>query len=209
MTALEWTLIVPARGAPHGKSRLAVPRREHLARAFALDTIEAALGALPASALLVVTNDDLLGPYAAAAGARVVPDPGAGLHGAIRAAGRLTVPGSALGVLLGDLPALRPEDLRAALRACQVHPRAFVPDRAGTGTVLLTVYGSVLESSFDPGSAARHQAAGFERLPLPLPRLRTDVDVRDDLEAVLALGCGRHTAAALAGAVPMGPGSEH
>lgn len=101
-------------------------------------------------------------------------------------------------MLLGDLPALRPEDLRAALAACARLDRAVVPDADGSGTVLLTGLGpGRLEPSFGPGSAARHEALGHVRLPLDLPRLRTDVDDAASLAAAVALGAGPRTLAAL------------
>jgi 2-phospho-L-lactate guanylyltransferase len=104
-------------------------------------------------------------------------------------------------VLLGDLPALRPDDLLAALRAAGGHLRAVVPDVEGTGTVLLTARdGASLEPSFGPGSAARHQAAGATRLDLELPHLRTDVDDDRGLAVALALGVGPATAGVLAAA---------
>lgn len=198
--ARGWRVVVPVKGAPLGKSRLAVASRDRLARAFALDSIDAVLEAIGPAGLVVVTGDEQVGPYAEAAGALVLPDPGTGLNDAIRAGLAADSPPPMRAALLGDLPALTAADLLSALEVCGGLPRAVVPDHQGFGTVLLTAVGADLAPSFGDGSAARHEAAGHTRLDLDLPRLRTDVDVRDDLATVLALGCGRHTAAVLADA---------
>ncbi|GGK62793.1 2-phospho-L-lactate guanylyltransferase [Ornithinimicrobium pekingense] len=183
-----------------GKSRLEAPRplrRSDLARAVAHDTVEAACAAVGAGQLTVVTSDAAIREVTLSLGARVVADPGAGLNAAV-SAGWPDLPdpgGQRVGwaALLGDLPALRPEDLRAALERCGRHPAAFVPDAEGTGTVLLTSTVAPPLPLFGPGSAARHRAAGAVSLELDLPRLRRDVDLAQDLRAALALGAGRHT----------------
>ena len=92
----------------------------------------------------------------------------------IARAGRRTGP---VAVLLGDLPALRPDDLRAALDLAERHPRAFVADADGTGTTLLT--GLVaFAPRFGAGSAALHESDGHVRLDVPTAStLRRDVDV--------------------------------
>lgn len=200
--ARGWRVVIPVKGAPLGKSRLAHPKRHALARAFALDSIDAALAALGPGSLVVVTSDELITPYVEDAGARVVPDPGDGLNAAIRSGLAAVAPmGGPLAVLLGDLPALTAEDLTEALRECALRPKTFIPDNAGSGTVLLAAVGVVPEPAFGGDSAARHERAGYHRLALDLPRLRTDVDVRDDLAHVLSLGCGRHTASVIAASI--------
>ena len=76
--------------------------------------------------------------------------------------------------------------------------RAVVPERDGSGLVLITATGrGVPGPAFGPDPAARHAAGGQQRLDLDLPRLRTDVDDTTSLRAALALGVGRHTTAAL------------
>ena len=75
----------------------------------------------------------------------------------------------------------------------------FVPDAEGTGTVLLAgLEARVLRPAFGAGSAAAHEAAGARRLTLELPRLRRDVDTREDLRTALTLGVGPRTRAVLA-----------
>lgn len=202
-----WSLVVPVKGTPSAKSRLAVadPHRPRLARAFASDTLAVAaavLGGRPGSRLVVVTAD---APLVAevAPDALVVPDPGSGLGDAVLAGLAACPAESRRGVLLGDLPALTTSDLDAALDAAAGHARAFVPDHDGTGTVLLTAAGGVrLEPRFGAGSAAAHEALGHVRLGPALPGLRTDVDDLGSLEAAIALGVGPWTRAALAGDEP-------
>ncbi|MCK0111327.1 2-phospho-L-lactate guanylyltransferase [Ornithinimicrobium sp. F0845] len=219
--SFRWSLVVPVKQAQQAKTRLRAPAplsRPALARAIALDTLEAVCRALPPGDVVTVTSDEVVGPAAAALGARVIPDPGAGLNAAITAGIQEAVTASpnswptasrshaptagpearGIAVLLGDLPALRPEDLVAALQDCADHRRAVVPDHSGSGTVLLTAAPGILpEPGFGPGSAARHGESATVLTP-DLPRLRRDVDDLADLQAVIELGVGRHTAELLA-----------
>jgi 2-phospho-L-lactate guanylyltransferase len=95
-------------------------------------------------------------------------------------------------VLAGDLPALRPGELDAALAA--VGGRSFVADAAGSGTVLLAAPpGRPLDPHFGLGSAVAHAASGAAALTGDWPGLRQDVDTPADLSVVLDLGLGRHT----------------
>lgn len=211
--AVRWHLVLPVKELDRAKTRLVPPSplaRPDLAHAMARDTLEAAVAAVSAERVLVVTSDARAVAAAAELGVRTLPDPAAGLDAAVLAGLRVvreaagedartgaeTVPG--LAVLLGDLPSLRAEDLTRALVRCTAYPEAVVPDAAGTGTVLLTSTRGLPHPSFGPGSADRH-ARRATRLDLDLPRLRRDVDTVADLRAATALGVGRHTAAVLRG----------
>jgi 2-phospho-L-lactate guanylyltransferase len=203
-----WRLVVPVKGGPAAKSRLHPPRgveRAALALALAEDCLTACAAGMPRGHLLVVTSDARAAAVAERCGAVVVADPGHGLDRAVEA-GRDRVladggPDQPVAALLGDLPSLRPGDLLDALAAAGEHERSVVPDASGTGTVLLAARrGAKLVPRFGLGSSARHEAAGYRRLDLPLPRLRTDVDDDTDLAAALALGVGPATTAALEGA---------
>lgn len=201
---VRWHLVVPVKEADRAKTRLDAPHplsRPALARAVARDTIEAACAAVGPDLLTVVTSDPVVRVAATELGAAVVPDPGLGLDAAVLAGWEAPPPAAGAGrtgwaALLGDLPSLRAEDLRAALAACAAHPRAVVPDAEGTGTVLLTSTAAPPVPRFGAGSAARH-ALDASVLELDLPRLRRDVDVVADLHAALVLGVGRHTTLAL------------
>ncbi|MBM2617537.1 2-phospho-L-lactate guanylyltransferase [Actinoplanes sp. LDG1-06] len=195
----DWTAVMPVKRLTAAKSRLrgAVPPARHadLALAMVRDTASAVLAASAVAELLVVTDDPVAAAAVAALGARVVPDrPGAGLNEAMRfGADEVAGPGRHRAVLAGDLPALRPDQLDAALTAARAG-RAFVADAEGSGTVLLAVPpGEPLDPRFGPGSAAAHAASGARPLAGDWPGLRQDVDTPADLATVLGLGAGRHT----------------
>lgn len=197
-----WQIVVPIKGTDGAKSRLGVapsPRRLSLARAFALDTLEAvanAVQARPGSRLVVVSGDSATTAWPGAD--LVLADPGRGLNAAIEAGLAACEPTAFRAVLLGDLPALRSADLDAALDAAQGVERGLVVDGDGRGSVLLTgAPGIRLVPAFGVDSAARHAAAGHLRLPIDLPHLRADVDSLDDLDTALGLGVGAHTRHAL------------
>ncbi|AEV88220.1 hypothetical protein ACWT_7210 [Actinoplanes sp. SE50] len=189
--------VIPVKRLDAAKSRLrgAVPEERHpeLVLAMLCDTVTAVVSATTVAGLIVVTDDPVAGHAVRRLGAEVAPDPGAGLNAAMRS-GADEVAGLAAyrAVLTGDLPALRPAQLDAALAA--VPHRSFVPDAAGTGTVLLAVPpGQRLDPLFGPGSAAAHRTSGATVLAGDWPGLRQDVDTPADLAAVLALGAGRRT----------------
>jgi 2-phospho-L-lactate/phosphoenolpyruvate guanylyltransferase len=196
--ALEWTAVIPVKRLSAAKSRLrgAVPDARHaeLALAMVRDTATAVLAGSRVGELLVVTDDPVVSAAVTELGARVVPDrPGADLNAAMRF-GADEVAGLTRhrAVLAGDLPALRPEQLDAALSAAA--GRSFVADAAGTGTVLLAVPpGQPLEPRFGIGSSAAHERSGARPLTGDWPGLRQDVDTPADLALVIALGAGRNT----------------
>jgi 2-phospho-L-lactate guanylyltransferase len=195
---VSWTIVIPVKAPAAAKTRLAaaVPPalRAELARAFALDTIAAALAARSVSRVIVVGDDPSL-----ADGAEFLAEPeGAqGLPAAIRngVGGARSVSSVPVGVLLGDLPALTPDELDAALDAAAGHPLAFVRDAEGMGTTLATATaGTVFEPRFGLDSAALHVADGYVELAASAG-LTHDVDTVEGLAEALALGVGRHTSA--------------
>lgn len=215
MIALRWTLVVPIKAAHEGKSRLASwlepGPRQALARAMVADTLAAAAAARCVDRIVVVTGDPSAARAACLAagepGGRVEvevvgePDP-AGLNPAVRAGidrARRADPAHGVGVLLGDLPALRAADLEDALAQAALHPLGFVADAAGTGTTFLTVTpGHLVHPAFGPGSARAHSTGGHARLVLAAGSgLAQDVDHRADLDAALALGVGPRTGRAI------------
>lgn len=197
---------------------------EELALALARDTVAAALACPLVAEVVVVTTDPAATAALGALGARTVADPelaapdlggpevGApevsGLNAAV-AHGAATVGGGRpVAALTADLPALRPAELAAALdtgigtvsaldtAAGAGVDRWFVPDAAGTGTVLLAAaVGTALRPGFGAGSAVRHQRSGAVRRGGDWPTLRRDVDTAADLADAARLGLGRHTAA--------------
>ena len=199
MSEADWTAVIPVKRLSAAKSRLrgavADARHEELALAMVRDTVTAVLACSRVAEVLVVTDDPAAVAAVAALGARAVPDrPGADLNAAMHFGADL---GAGLSrrraVLAGDLPALRPDELGAALADAGAG-RSFVADAAGTGTVLLTAgAGTPLDPRFGIGSATAHAASGARPLIGEWPGLRQDVDTAEDLWTVLALGAGEHT----------------
>jgi 2-phospho-L-lactate guanylyltransferase len=193
----KWTAIIPVKRLNAAKTRLrgAVPADRHpeLALAMVRDTATAVLACSAVTELVVVTDDPAAGAAVRELGARVAPDPGAGLNAAMRfGADQVAGLSAYRAVLAGDLPALRPEQLDEVLG--RVRGRSFVPDAAGIGTVLLAAPPRVpLDPRFGGRSAAAHAASGAARLAGDWPGLRQDVDTVDDLDTVLTLGAGSRT----------------
>jgi len=199
-----WAVVIPVKPATVGKSRLALPSvdRVTLARAIALDTIAAA-AACPAVAQVYVVSDD--GALVALAfgipGLRFVAEGDArGIDAAVAVGAETAGERMPRAALLGDLPALRPDDLAAALTAAAAVERAAVADAEGTGTTLVTARsGIALLTSFGERSFARHLDLGCVPLDIEAAStLRRDVDTPAQLEAAAALGVGPRTAAVLA-----------
>jgi 2-phospho-L-lactate guanylyltransferase len=208
---VSWTVIIPVKRLTVAKSRLrgSLPGVDHdaLVLAMAMDTVAAALASPVVGRVVVVTGDVMAGESARELGAEVIADvPDAGLNPALAYAAATVRPrgGSVPGVaaLAADLPALRAEDLTAALRAGESAAsshrtpiRAFVTDAAGTGTVLLAASPDAgLEPCFGADSAATHAASGAVPLTGPWRTLRRDVDTAADLADALRLGVGPRTA---------------
>lgn len=197
-----WSIVIPVKGGDTAKSRLgADSRRLGLAGAFALDTVRVVVGSEAVRDVLVVT-DPATGRAFRALGARVVPDPGRGLVAAI-SAGLEAVSGARSGaaILLGDLPALRSDDLTEFLSAARLVPAAIAADANGTGTSISTARsGSRHRVRFGADSRRRHRQAGYVDLTHLAPAsLRSDVDTPDDLAIVRRLRVGRSTTAVLSG----------
>jgi len=198
---VRWTVLIPARSLPEAKSRLLGATADPAAHARLVlaireDTIAAARTAAGVARIVLVTD----GPTASGADPVFVqsrPGLNAALdEGAEHAAAQW--PADGVAVLVGDLPALRSEELAEALALAAAHLRAYVPDAEGTGTTLLTaVADQPLLPTFGAGSAARHGASAATLAAGA--GLRADVDTAADLQAVLALGVGPATRAALAG----------
>lgn len=198
-----WTLVVPVKPAAIGKTRLtdAAPDRTALARAIALDTLEAAASAARVEGVILVTDDaELTRAAGKIPGVTARPEGDErGLEAAISTGMRAAGPGPRA-ALLGDLPALRPDDLDAALAAAEPLERGLVTDAEGTGSTLVTARaGAVWVSAFGEESAARHRLLGCIDLDIDEnSTLRRDVDTPEQLAAASALGLGRRTAALLA-----------
>lgn len=201
----RWAIVVPVKRLAVAKTRLAEldEVRADLALAMALDTVAAARGCAAVAHVVVVTDEPAAAEATTSMGALVVADtPDAGLnpalrHGALAAAE--TSGADAVAALSSDLPALRPADLDAVLRAAAAHPTCVVADADDTGTTLLTARDAHRFSPrFGAGSRQAHLDGGAHDLTaVAAASLRRDVDTVDDLRAAVVLGVGPATAAAL------------
>jgi 2-phospho-L-lactate guanylyltransferase len=210
----RWCLVLPVKRLHEAKTRLGPPYdgdRAALALAFALDTTLAALACPLVTAVQVVTDEPEAARLLSEAGADVTSDePDAGLNPALAHGAALAArahPGTSVGTLAADLPALRPTELAVALRTAAGYGRSFVRDAEGTGTTLLLARSAAdLRPMFGAGSAARHAGSGAHEVDATaLPSLRCDVDTAADLQAATRLGLGRRTAAALSAAPARAP----
>ncbi|ADG97461.1 2-phospho-L-lactate guanylyltransferase CofC [Segniliparus rotundus DSM 44985] len=219
-------VLIAVKPLREAKTRLApalrAEQRAQLTLAMLTDVLEAARGAAWTRAVAVITADPQAGALARAYGAVVLDEPepesawaaptsgaragraGGGLNAALRAGdawAREQFPTALRAALHGDLPALRPGELQEALRAARGRGRSYVADHAGLGTTALIAADPAeqLAPVFGPGSAARHEASGATAITEPLPGLRHDVDVPDDLRMTGELGLGLATKALLAG----------
>jgi 2-phospho-L-lactate/phosphoenolpyruvate guanylyltransferase len=206
---VRWTVVIPVKGLPAAKSRLlpaSVDDAAHrvLVEAIRADTIAAARSAAPVARVLLVSDQaghgGAVGDRPGVADVQVLVQTRPGLNAALAEAAAHagnSWPADGVAALVGDLPALRSDELADALTAAAHFPRAHVRDAAGSGTTLLTaIPGLGLDPSFGPGSAARH---GRGSVAIEgRPGLRHDVDTAEDLAAAGPLGLGAATADALA-----------
>lgn len=198
---MQWTVLIPVRALNGAKSRLvdaSADRTEHesLVLAIRTDTIAAAIAATGVARVIRVldraeTGEPALDQRGTISFIQQTP----GLNAALAEAAdyaAATWPQDAIAALVGDLPALRPEHLAAALTQAALHAAAFVPDADGTGTTLLTARPSErLRPAFGLGSAARHGAHAVALTAAP--GLRRDVDTDTDLAEAAQLGFGPAT----------------
>jgi 2-phospho-L-lactate guanylyltransferase len=201
-----WSVVVPAKRLAVAKTRLRPltaalddpSAHADLVLALLADTVAAALACPAVGTVLVVTDDPAAAAEVVRLGARTVPDePDSGLNPALEHGARCAG-GTAVAALSSDLPALRPDELGAALAAADLAARCFVADAHGTGTTLLTAVATGLRPAFGPASAAAHRAGGAVELSGNWPGLVRDVDTEADLRAALGLGAGPRTTAAAA-----------
>jgi 2-phospho-L-lactate guanylyltransferase len=201
-TAVQWAVLVPLKALPAAKSRLAhgLGAQVHVdvVRALRIDTLDAVRRTGNVAATVVVSDRPLTEADQVQAD-RFVLQRSRGLNGALRNAAEAAAaewPHLGTAALVGDLPALTPDQLETALDRAGTHERAFVPDAAGAGTTLLTAApGVALRPAFGASSATRHARLA---VPVAAPaELRCDVDTLADLLTAAALGLGPATSAAV------------
>lgn len=210
---MTFRVVIPFKGAPNSKSRLAARfddlARHALALAFLQDVVAAARATPDVAGVMIVSSEPglpALFPTAPGlAPIEITADPQQGLNGAIAhgiRAARAADARAPVAVLLGDLPELTADELSGALAAASRHPLAYVPDAAGSGTSLVALAADeTAEPRFGAGSAAAHAAAGFVPLDVSVESgLRRDVDAPDDVDRIARPG--RYTRAVLAAVLP-------
>ena len=180
-------VLVPVKSFGEAKLRLAPavdpPGRVALARAMATHVVTSAAPL----AVAVVCDDAEVAAWARDLGALVVWEPERGLNRAVEAGvDRLAAAGARRVVVAhADLPGAHHLERIGAFLGV-----TLVPDHRGNGTNVACVpVGTGFTFSYGPGSFARH-AAEARRLGLGLrvvrePRLGRDVDVPDDLVALV------------------------
>jgi 2-phospho-L-lactate guanylyltransferase len=196
-----WTVVIPVRDPQKGKSRLGMPPA--IALAIAVDTVAAAIAADVVSRVVIVTDAPA---WAERLGVSLVLQRSPGLSGAIQD-GLAAIPGGPVAILVGDVAALRSEDLSEALQSAGWVERGYVSDHEGTGTVLITARNTTLHRPrFGVGSAAAHVGQGYQPLPVrTASTLRLDFDTRADLALGMTIGAGPALKAAVeARATPAG-----
>lgn len=216
MSSSPVDLVVPVKPLHLAKTRLRGRRGEdraahrRLVLAVTRDTIAAAVAADAVRRVVAICSDPDAAGVLRADGVEVIADePDAGLNPALAHGAQLLRaddPAAVTGAIQADLPALRPAELTAAVRAAVAAfdagtaVRAYCADRARTGsTLLLAAPHAVLDPRFGPGSALAHEQSGALALDGPWPTLRCDVDTEADLAEAARLGLGPHTSAVLAG----------
>ena len=194
----EWLVIVPVVGGGDLSG---------LSLALALDTVEAAAEAESVIGVLVVTTAEAAPVFDELDALVVIEESATGLDAAIAAglatAAELGAPGRGVAILLGDLPALTPAELDAALVAATGQQLAMVPDAGGAETTLITAAdGQVHSPAFGGGSRAAHAAIGYVQLDVPATSgLRATADTEAQL-AALADRLGPRTALLASGRNP-------
>ena len=198
--------LIAVKDLARAKSRLAdafAPAdRERLVLAMLHDSLAAASQVEPIASLTVVTPDATVAQSAHQFGAAVYPEPRADssddsqrLNEALSHAAadlRERLGAVDLLALQADLPALRPSELTAAIKAANEHSRSYIVDHHGTGTSALLLHDSTtaLEPKFGAASALRHAETGAHPLTGDWPGLRLDVDTVEDLRLAAELGLG-------------------
>ena len=205
----EWTVVIPVKALPHAKTRLAgdVDTPADLAVAFLRDTLAAVRITPSVARIVVVTADPVVAGLAEGAGATVVDDSAhPGINPAARHGAERRSPGSAIAVIVSDLPCLTPAALTAALEAAAGHAHAFLADLDGTGTTMWFADADApVEPRFGQHSRAAHADAGdvdlvavHPALGDPLLPARLDIDTVAALDLAVTVGVGAATTEALA-----------
>jgi 2-phospho-L-lactate/phosphoenolpyruvate guanylyltransferase len=204
--------VVPVKDTNEAKQRLAAVLARAQRRELALVMLEDALAALAEvtelAGIIVVTVDPAAAEIAAGYGAHIMRAGAREGHtGAVATAARRLADADML-ALPGDIPLLKPEDIRELLSAhrggAQPSDRAFTiapaRDLRGSNAVICSPATAVPlrfgSDSFYPHLAAA-RSYGIEAEVVRLPRIALDIDTPEDLALLLQSTASTRTHALL------------
>ncbi len=185
--------VVPVKETASAKQRLAAVLPGAIRQALALAMLEDVVAALAATrdlaGILVVTVDRGAARIAERHGATVSSECARDGHsGAIAGAARsLAARGAAMLTLPGDVPLVRPDDIRRVIDARHGRPSfTIVPSRDQRGSnAILCAPADAVTLRFGEDSYVAHLAAararGIEPVSLAIPRIAIDIDRPVDL----------------------------
>jgi 2-phospho-L-lactate guanylyltransferase len=204
--------IVPVRGLPAGKKRLAallsVDQRNRLVRAMLSDVVETLRAAPAVDAISILSADAVAAREAERLGVDFLrqPEGVVGLNAGLayaqeQVAGR----SDALLIVPADLPLVTPGDVASLIAPLAPGPAvAIAPSRDNGTNGLFLRPPAAIAPAYGPESASLHQEAarraGIAVHLVDEPRWRLDLDTPEDLGRlfeIAAEGSARHTLACL------------
>ena len=194
-----WTVLVALKPPQFSKTRLRLPHRAQLARAFAIDTIRAIAAADDVGEVVLITADTLLLSHLPAKVRLISEERPRGVNEAINAGLETVSMSTPRAAVVADLPALKSDELSHALGLARKHSQAVVADADNLGTTMVSATAGIpLITRFGQNSLARHISSGCTQLELPTSSgLRRDFDTVDHLRDVDASVLGAYTRSAL------------
>ena len=199
----EVEAIVPVRGLPAGKTRLAavlsVNQRNRLVRAMLHDVVTALQQATLVSTVTIFSRDAAAAREAERLGTTFLQQP-ANLHGlnaAIAYAQQQRRGSPTVLIIPADLPLITPSEIDELVAAAADAPRAVViaPAADGGTNGLLLRPPAIIEPAYGPDSAKRHEDAA-RRTDASVSVLRSphwllDLDTPEQMGRLLALATAR------------------
>lgn len=189
--------IVPAKSLGAAKGRLAsvlsLDERRELVLAMLTDVLKALRSVSEIAGVSVISPDQSILALAAQQGADPIAE-SANVTGISRALERaitaLSPAPDAVLIVLGDLPEVAAEDIRALLRALPETGAAAAPSADGGTSALAVRPPDVIGFRYGPDSFARHrdqaERAGVEFREVRLESLSMDMDTSEDLRDLLS-----------------------